>query len=174
MAVRVFLTDCNGALIVERVVDTASGLYRCTHLSSSLGIVNIFDWTKEGSSFGIQGNHNKCRIPVVHGEHMLLSAIDGEVACRCTSSVDGFAELLQATIGADFVSENLSVVLAVLSAGVDDIQAGVIAREGRVHYSFGVTLYVEQNQRSIGRVETVHINGILGLSSPWTVCCYNV
>jgi hypothetical protein len=71
----------------------------------------------------------------------------------------------------DFVGENLSIFVAVLGTSVDDVQARMIAAKGWIDYGLDISLNVEEAQRSIGRVEAVDVERILGFGTSWSMGC---
>lgn len=169
MTVGILLSDGNGGFVIQRVVDASGSFDASLHFESSFGVIDVLDGPSKRPSFRIQRNHNKSGIPVVYSQHILLSTVDCEVAGGSATSVDGLAQLLQRSVRTELVRKNFTVILAILSASVDNVQTRVVARKGRVHDSCGIALDVEQHQRSIRRIETVHKQRVLRLSSSGAV-----
>mmetsp|Transcript_43242 Transcript_43242/g.125028 ORF Transcript_43242/g.125028 Transcript_43242/m.125028 type:complete len:252 (-) Transcript_43242:575-1330(-) len=66
MRVRICLSNGNGGLIIERVVDASRCLDTCHHLLSSLRIIHTLYGTSQRATFVVEGDDNQSRIPVVY------------------------------------------------------------------------------------------------------------
>ena len=71
----------------------------------------------------------------------------------------------------DLVGEDLSILMTVLGAGIDDIQTGMVSRKGRVDDGLDISLNVQEAQTTIGRMEAIDVEGMLRFGSARSVGC---
>src|SRR5210317_635824 len=88
--VRICLPHLNcGVIIVGMIAYTMSR----HHLLALLGIIHVSNGSLQGSSIGVHGNDCECGIPVVDCQHILVLAVNSQIASRGTASVNGFPKL---------------------------------------------------------------------------------
>ena len=93
---------------------------------------------------------------------------DGNVARRCSAGVD-LSNLGQFAIGTDGIGKDLSVVLNVFRAGVDNVELWMKAREGWVDDIVGVSFDVQKDHRSVRWMESEYLDGMLSFGATGTV-----
>ena len=155
----------DGGGIIARVVDPAIFLGTGDHFLSMLRIVRVLDATKERPRIWVHGNYYQGGIPVVDRQQIPLRLVNSQITGGCSTGIDCLPKLFQCAVGLELVGNDFSILVAVFGAGIDNVQAGVMARKRRVDNGFGVSLHVQEDQRTIRWVEAVDIDTLFGFGA---------
>ena len=93
---------------------------------------------------------------------------DRNVARRRAPGID-LPNLGQLPIGTDGIGKDLSVLLDVLGASVHHVEPGMKSRKRRVDNIMRLAFNVQEAHRTVRRVKTVHVDGMLSLCAAGTV-----
>ena len=144
----VLLSHLDGRFVVVAVVDATILFGRRNDGLALFGIIHGSSWSGEFSGLGRDGKYGQRAVPIIHRQQVATIFRDGNVARRRSTGVD-LSNLGQFAIGADGVGKDLSVVLNVLRAGVDNVELWMKARESRVDDIFRVSFDVQKAHRPV-------------------------
>mmetsp|Transcript_7157 Transcript_7157/g.10464 ORF Transcript_7157/g.10464 Transcript_7157/m.10464 type:complete len:229 (-) Transcript_7157:211-897(-) len=160
MGMRIGLSLGDGGVIVVRMIHSSKLLCSGNHNLTPFRIVLAFNSSDEVTGLRRERNGNNGRVPVVDCEEIFLIAIDGEVACGCSSCIY-MSQFVKFSIESYFICNDLTVFFNIFSACVQYIQPWMEAAKRWVDNFICTPGNIEEHHVSISGIKSVHMKAVL-------------